>query len=155
MYAIRQSDTDRLVLLKNVSVISLDLHRNRVVFNFMNNIRTVGRWTPDYHYFDYDSVEETIEAFEKLLNTPNIKLSFFISESSENKEIVNKEAITSISLLEDDMRIIFNLNYSITSYNRKSEEVEISKFIFWNYTNNDVMDDDLLEINGELTEIEI
>ena len=157
MYAIGQSDSGRIVLLDNVSVISIDVERNRVVFNFMNNINTVGRWTPDYHYFDYDSVQETIDAFEKLISTPHIKLNFFISESSENKEIVNKKAITTISILEETKRIIFNLNYSITSYDKRtSKSIEISKFIFWNYSNDDVMQDDMLEINEAIAhQIEI
>jgi hypothetical protein len=149
MYAVRQLQSDKIISLENVSVISLDLVRNRVVFNFMNNINTVGRWTPDYHYFDYETIEDAIDAFESLISTPYVKLNFFISENAENKEIVNKNAITTITILEDDLRIIFNLNFSITSYDRKrnNNPVEISKFVFWNYDNVDIFEDDSLEIN--------
>jgi len=156
MFAIKQDTLDKgkIILLENISVISLDIERRRVVFNFMNNINTVGRWTPDYHYFDYDSQEEAKNAFERLINTPKIKLNFFISENPDNKEIVNKKAITTISFLEDELRIVFNLNFNITSYEKKrGKAIEISKFIFWNYQNNDIMEDDILEINEAINEI--
>jgi len=70
---------------------------------------------------------------------------------------VNKKAITTISILEETKRIIFNLNYSITSYDKRtSKSIEISKFIFWNYSNDDVMQDDMLEINEAIAhQIEI
>lgn len=154
MYAIQLTSQDKVVLLENVSVIMLDDKRNRVVFNYMSPINIIGRWTPDYTYEEYDTAEDAVEAFEKLVNHPHIKLNFFVSENPDNKEIVSKKAITTITYPEDKNRIIFNLNYSITSHDtRKNKDVEISKFIFWDYDNEDTMENDILEINETLNHI--
>ena len=148
MQGLRQKDSDKTVLLKNISVISLDSERNRLVFNFMNNIFVFGRWTPDYHYFPYNSTKEAEEAFEAIKQMPFFRLNYFISESSDNVHLVNKNAVTTLSIKEDEWKIIFNLNFSITSY-KENKPIEISKFVFWTYDNEDAFDDDRLEI-GEL-----
>ena len=148
MQALKQFGSDKIVFLKNVSVISLDKERNRIVFNFMNNIYVFGRWTPDYHYFPYQTTEEAEEAFEKIKEMPFFKIHYFISYNKDNVDIVNKDAVTTLSIKEDELKIIFNLNYSITSY-KDNQPIEISKFIFWVYDDEDTFDDDRLEI-GEL-----
>jgi hypothetical protein len=153
MQGLRQKDSDKTVLLKNVSVISLDTERNRLVFNFMNNIFVFGRWTPDYHYFPYNTTEEAIEAFEKIKAMPYFRLNYFISESSENLHIVNKDAVTTLSVKEDEWKIIFNLNFSITSY-KDNKPIEISKFVFWTYNDEDLFDDDRFEISELVPNIE-
>lgn len=148
MRVIQQKDSDKMVFLENISIISLDLPRNRLVFNFMNNIHMFGRWTPDYHYFSYNTEKEAIEAFNTIKNLPHFKINFFISGSDDNLHIVNKMAITTLSVKDEELKIIFNLNFSVTSY-KDNSPVEISKFVFWNYDNEDEFDDDRLEI-GEL-----
>jgi len=148
MKVIKQSGTDKVVFLNNISVISLDTVRNRLVFNFMNNIHMFGRWTPDYHYFSYNSLQEAEEAFEKIKEIPFFKINFFISGLKTNCYIINKEAVTTMSVKDDELKIIFNLNFSVTSY-RDNQPVEISKFVFWNYTDEDEFDDDRLDI-GDL-----
>lgn len=160
MHALRQRGHDKIILLKNVSTISLDISnensRDRIVVNYMNPMHLFGRWTPDYHYFEYDSTQEAIDAYEAILKLPYIVLNFFISENADNKDIVNKNSITSISVNEEDLKIIFNLNYPVTSYREKdSKPVEISKVIFWNYFDDSPFEGDLLEINESLDEIVI
>ncbi len=155
MKALQQEGTDKIVSLENISVISLDSDRQRVVFNFMNAIHIFGRWTPDYHYFQYDTADEATEAFEKIKQFPSFRLNYFISEINSNTSMVNKRAVNTISIKEDEFKIIFNLNYSITSY-ADNKPIEISKFIFWNYENEDELDDDKFVINeniGEIAEI--
>jgi len=152
---LRKAGTDKTILLKNVSVVSLDEERNRIVFNFMNNIFVFGRWTPDYHYAPYGSLLEAKEAFTKIKNMPYFQLNFFISESEDNLHLVNRDSVTSLSVKEDELKVIFNLNFSITSY-KENQPIEISKFIFWNYDNEDVFDDDrfeIIELLGEIEEI--
>ena len=155
MKVLQQEGSDKLISLKNVSVISLDNDRKRLVFNFMNAIHMFGRWTPDYHYFQYNSQEEAQEAFEKIKLIPLFRVSFFISDIDSNLDIVNKEAVNTISIKDEELKIIFNLNYSITSYT-DNKPIEISKFIFWEYENEDDLDDDKFVINeniGETIEI--
>ena len=84
MRALQQNGTEKIVLLENISVMSLDLERKRVVFNFMNSIFVFGRWTPDYHYFQYNTESEAKESFEKIKGMPHFKLNYFISESDNN-----------------------------------------------------------------------
>lgn len=151
MKVIKQKDTDKLVFLKNISVVSLDRPRKRLVFNFMNNIHMFGRWTPDYHYFAYDTLEGAEEAFEEIKTIPYFKINFFISTVNDNLHMVNKEAVTTMSVKDDELKIIFNLNFSVTSY-RDNQPVEISKFVFWNYDEEDAFDDDRFEIGELLTE---
>lgn len=138
MKTLKQKGHSKIIVLENVSTISLDINefkdRTRIVFNFMNPIFLIGRWTPDYHYFEYDTAEEATKAFEKIISFSYIKQNFLISENPENKDIVNKKAITSISLKGEESKIIFNLNYPVTSYREIDKSpVEISKVIFWNY----------------------
>ena len=155
MKVLLQEGSDKLISLKNVSAISLDSERKRLVFNFMNAIHMFGRWTPDYHYFQYDSQQEAQDAFERIKLIPFFRVSFFISEINDNLPIVNKESVNSISIKEDELKIIFNLNYSITSYT-DNKPIEISKFIFWEFNNEDDLDDDKFVINeniGETIEI--
>lgn len=155
MKALQQSDTDKIVLLDNISVISLDEGRKRVVFNFMNSIFVFGRWTPDYHYFQYDTKEQALEAFNKIKSIPHFRLNYFISDDATNLDLINKDSVTTISVKEDEQKIIFNLNYSITSY-KDNKPIEISKFIFWNYEDVDDLFDDRMQINenlGEITQI--
>lgn len=155
MKVIQQLNSDKIVFLSNISIISLDTARCRLVFNFMNNIHMFGRWTPDYHYFSYDTIEEAQEAFETIKSLPEFRLNFFISEIPENLHIVNRDAITTMSIKDDELKIIFNLNFSVTSY-KDNSPVEISKFIFWNYENEDDFDVDRLEIGEQIsTKIEI
>ena len=158
MYALKQEGKEKVILLENVSVISLDPEKSkkneyRVRFNYMSPIRITGRWTPDYHYFEYGTLEEAREAFEKICELAHIKLNFFISENPLNLEIVNKKSITSITYIEHPLRIIFNLNYSITSYDRNNNPIEISKFVFWDYDKVDTLENDKLEINSTLTHL--
>jgi len=152
MKAIRQKDSDKIVFLENVSIVSLDTQRNRIAFNFMNNIHMFGRWTPDYHYFSYDNIEEAKKAFQKMKNIPFFKLNFFISDSDENVHIINKEAITTLSVKEEELKIIFNLNFSVTSY-KDNSPIEISKFVYWNYEEEDMFDTDRLELGELISEI--
>ncbi len=152
MKALQQEGTDKIVSLENISVISLDEDRKRVVFNFMNAIFIFGRWTPDYHYFQYDTEEKAIDAFEKIKTIPSFRLNYFISEVDENTSIVNKKAINTINIKEDELKVIFNLNYSITSYTN-NKPIEIGKFIFWNYVNEDDLDDDKFIINENINDI--
>jgi hypothetical protein len=128
----------------------LDEERKRVVFNFSHPIHMFGKWTPDYHYFTYKRVKEAYEAFEEIKNTPIVKLEFFISCSETNRNIVKKEAITTVAFREEELKIIFNMNYSITSFREIGDEVEISKFIIWNYDNEDDFTTDKLEILEEM-----
>jgi len=154
MKTLQLNGEGKIIFLENVSIITLDEHRNRIVFNFMNNIHLFGRWTPDYHYFSFDTSEEAYEYFERLTKHPYFKINFFISFDKENVNLVNKKAVTTLSIKEEELKIIFNLNYSVTSY-KGNEEVEISKFIFWNYTDEDLFDDDRLEIFMSASNIEI
>lgn len=156
MKALKQKDEDKIVLLENVSTISIDAERKRIVFNFMNPIQLVGRKTPDYHYFVYPTRQMAEEAFMKITMMPYIKLNFLISENPFNTDIVNVKAITSLHMDDEGVKIIFNLNYPITSYREKdSREVEISKVIFWNYQSDTQYEYDKLEISEilDLTEI--
>ena len=155
MKALQQADTDKIVLLDNISVISLDENRKRVVFNFMNSIFVFGRWTPDYHYFQYDTKNEAQTAFDKIKSIPHFRLNYFISDDETNLDLINKNSVTTISVKEDECKIIFNLNYSITSY-KENKTIEISKFIFWNYIDVDDLFDDRMQINenlGDITQI--
>jgi len=129
---VKQEHSDKIIFYKNVSVISLDIERNRIVFNFMNNIFVFGRWTPDYHYFSYNSQEEAINSYQEIRNSEYIQDNFFISEF--NDHLVNKNALTTLSVKDTELKIIFNLNFSITSY-KGNKPVEISKFVFWIYDN--------------------
>lgn len=152
MKAIQQQDTDKIIFLDNISVITLDKDRCRVVFNFMNSIFIFGRWTPDYHYFQYRTEEKAVEAFNKIKSLPHFRINYFISDIESNLDIINKESITSVSIKDNENRIIFNLNFSITSYKDK-QPIEISKFIFWNYTNEDEVYNDRLQVYENLGEI--
>jgi hypothetical protein len=154
MKTLQLNGEGKVIFLNNVSIISLDLPRNRIVFNFMNNIHLFGRWTPDYHYFSFDSSQEALEYYESLKRHPYFRINFFISFDDENTHMVNKSAVTSISVKEEELKIIFNLNYAVTSY-KGNEEVEISKFIFWNYMDEDLFDDDRLEVYMSISNIEI
>lgn len=154
MKALQQEGSDKIVLLDNISVISLDIERERIVFNFMNAIHVFGRWTPDYHYFQYNSVSEALEAFSKIKSLPIIHLQYYISDFENNEDIINKKAINSINIKEEELKIIFNLNYSITSYTG-NKPIEISKFIFWNYDDMDDLDGDKFIIDENLGVIEI
>ena len=152
MQAIQQNDTDKIIFLNNISVISLDKDRCRVVFNFMNSIFIFGRWTPDYHYFQYNTEHKAVEAFNKIKSLPHFRIKYFISDVDTNLDIVNKDAITSVSIKEAEKKIIFNLNFSITSY-KDQQPIEISKFIFWNYDNDDDVLNDRLQVYENLGEI--
>jgi len=150
MKVIQQQNSDKIVFLDNISIISLDVNRCRLVFNFMNNIHMFGRWTPDYHYFSYDTLKEAEEAFDVIKSLPEFRLNFFISECPENLHIINKKAITTMSIKDEELKIIFNLNFSVTSY-KDNSPVEISKFIFWNYEDEDDFDTDRLEIGEQIS----
>ena len=152
MQAIQQQDTDKIIFLNNISVISLDKDRCRVVFNFMNSIFIFGRWTPDYHYFQYKTEAKAIEAFNKIKGLPHFRINYFISDIEENMDIINKQSITSVSIKEKENKIIFNLNFSITSY-KDQQPIEISKFIFWKYENEDDVYNDRLQVYENLGEI--
>ena len=153
MQAIQQNDTDKIIFLNNISVISLDKDRRRVVFNFMNSIFVFGRWTPDYHYFQYKTEKESIDAYNKIKSLPHFRINYFISDIESNLDIINKEAITSVSIKEKENKIIFNLNFSITSY-KDQQPIEISKFIFWKYENEDDVYNDRLQVYENLGKIE-
>ena len=153
MQAIQQQDTDKIIFLDNISVITLDKDRARVVFNFMNSIFIFGRWTPDYHYFQYDNADDALEAFNKIKQLPHFRINYFISDIEENYDIINKQAITSVSIKEKESKIIFNLNFSITSY-KEQQPIEISKFIFWKYENEDDVYNDRLQVYENLGQIE-
>ena len=147
MQALKQANEEKVILLENVSTISLDADRSRIVFNFMNPIQLVGRRTPDYHYFEYPSSKYATEAFDAIVNNPHIKLNFLVSENSDNTDIVNIKAITSMLPDEQNLKIVFNLNYPVTSYReRDNRSVEISKVIFWNYKSESPYEGDILEI---------
>ena len=79
-------------------------------------------------------------------------MNYFISEVDENTSIVNRKAINTINIKEDELKVIFNLNYSITSYTN-NKPIEIGKFIFWNYENEDDLDDDKFIINENINDI--
>ncbi len=153
MKALQQKDSNKIVLLDNISVITLDDSRNRIVFNFMNSIHVFGRWTPDYHYFQYNNDTDAIEAFKKIKGLPYFKLNYFISDADSNIDMINKNAVTTISIKEEEYKIIFNLNYSITSY-KENKAIEISKFIFWIYDDDDDLFNDRLQVSENLGNIE-
>jgi len=151
MQALKQKNEDKIVLLNNVSTISIDADRSRIVFNFMNSIQLVGRKTPDYHYFEYETREEALSSFEEITLMPYVKLNFLISENPDNTDIVNISAITSLIHDDENLKTVFNLNYPVTSYReRDNREVEISKVIFWNYYGETQFEGDKLEIANVL-----
>lgn len=153
MRALQQNGSEKIVFLGNVSIITLDLERNRIVFNFMNNIHMFGRWTPDYHYFTFDTSQEAEEKFKKLKELPFLRINFFISNDPRNINLVNKKAVTTLTEKDEELKIIFNLNFAITSY-RGDDPIEISKFVFWNYDDIDAYDDDRMEIVNLISGIE-
>jgi len=156
MKALKLSSEDKIVLLENVSTISLDRERSRIVFNFMNAIQLVGRKTPDYHYFQYDTESEATTAFETIIEMTYIKMNFLVSENSDNTDIVNVKAITSFIPDDENLKIVFNLNYPVTSYReRDNRQVEISKVIFWNYRTDTPYEGDKLEIDNLLDIFEV
>ena len=129
------SPNEKLIYLKNVSTISIDRNNFKIIYNFVNSINIVGRETPDYSYQKFNSLEEMLEEFEKIKSLDYIKDNFLISEVPENyDEIVNKNFITSISVIEDKRRLVFNLNYSISIIDKKSgKPMKISKFVYFDY----------------------
>jgi hypothetical protein len=136
---------EKLVNLNNVSTISLDCERNKIIYNFTNSINILGRETPDYSYQTFETFEEAENVFFALKELKFVQDNFLISSNINNSyEIVNKNFVTSINLDEKHKRIIFNLNYSVTIIDHKTNKpIKISKFVYYNYNSRQEMKKEL------------
>lgn len=150
MVTVRQIDQDKIVSLGNTSTITFDDDKRKIIFNFVSAIRKFGRLTPDYTYFVYQTTIEYMDAKKALFDIPYVELNFMRSDTSSNKDIVNKNHVTSISYKAEDLRIIFNMNYGISSKGDRLNEEVISRPIFWNYFSDDEFEADEFVIGNSI-----
>lgn len=146
MITLTQTNSEKTVNLGNVSCITLEAEKNKVIFNFMNPINKFGRDTPDYAYFVYNSPEEAINAYTTIKEIAFIKQNFLFSTYAGNKTVVNKNSINTISERETQLNLIFNLNFSVTNENNHN----ISKSVFWTYPDEDSFEADKLLVDAAI-----
>jgi len=144
MITLTQQNSEKTINLGNVSIITLEEQKCKVIFNFMNPINKFGRKTPDYAYLVYNTAEQAKESFEKILQIPLITQGFLVSENPDNLSVVCKEAINTISVREEKELIIFNLNFPVQG----EGNTEISKSVFWSYASTDTFESDKLTIQA-------
>lgn len=120
---------DLILNLQNVSNIVI-LH-NRIVFNmnYMICIKTAygDKYISDYVYWDSD-VKTNLDSLYK---NKYIQDNFIII----NKHLINKNAISTIKFLQNQLRVVFNMNHTVTFKDRNGEKSLTSEFVYIDFTN--------------------
>jgi len=143
-----KSGDSKIVNLNQVSNIGVDTKKLRIIFNLKYSINVFDKFTPDYVYFEYKDYNELKKAYNNLLEL--VRDDFLISKN-ENQRLVSKKCVSSINIIPEQKRIIFNLNYGITHPN-DSEKIT-SDFVFWTFKNDENFQKEVENLNNSLNKI--
>lgn len=124
---------DLVLNLQNVSNIVV-LH-NRIVFNLNYTIcikTSYGdKYISDYVYWDSNTDSNTESNVDSLYKNKYIQDNFIII----NKHLINKNAISTIKFLQSQLRVVFNMNHTVTFKDRNGVKSLTSEFVYIDFTN--------------------
>jgi hypothetical protein len=139
----------KAINLARVSNIIFDPKKLKIIFQFANSINILGKETSDFYELEIPNEEAFEKVSKNLLEHPYIAANFLLPKYiKEDKfyEIVNINHINSITLDEPN-KIIFNLDYAIDIYDKKTNKnKKISKFVYWIYENEEAKQKELQRI---------
>lgn len=115
---------DLIVNLKNVS--NIVILNNRIVFN-MNYTICIKTDYHDKFISDYIYWDSNVEINREFLYKNKYIRDNFIKI---NKNLINKNEISSIKFLESQTRIIFNMSHPVTFKDRNGNKSLTSEFVY-------------------------
>jgi hypothetical protein len=137
---------DRLVNLKNVSFVFLDslYHSDgikyRVVFNLNYSIKLDNKeLISDYIYWSFETQEEAINELERIKNS-----GYFIIGPEDSLKLINLDSVSSVKFDDKNIRVIWNLNNSISrmitdKWNKhQKKEIITADFVYWDFKSQDI-----------------
>jgi len=98
-----------IVNLDNVSNVFIDRKNNKVIFNMNYSDKLGEKMTADYEYWNYENLEEIVSVLDNTLEKAG-----FITPNSVYNRYVNSNCISSIKVDERNLKIIYNLNSTVT-----------------------------------------
>jgi len=98
-----------IVNLDNVSNVFIDRKNNKVIFNMNYSVKLGEKMTADYEYWNYENLEEIVSVLDNTLEKAG-----FITPNSVYNRYVNSNCISSIKVDERNLKIIYNLNSTVT-----------------------------------------
>lgn len=146
---------DKIVNTDNVSNILVD--DSKFIFNMNYSVslnENKDKLIPDYVYFNCNK-EDYAKIAKQISSLGWISSEYGCTGKSgfwkPNKRIINPKSISFIKLEEWKLRIIFNLNTSISFY--KNDYEKTSDFIFYDYDHIDDYEEDLQKITKLIGEV--
>jgi len=134
--------TNKVVNLNNVSNICVDMDKSlannisgKVIFNMNYSVKVFGeKFTPDYVYWEFKSLQELAEIDQLLLKTiANKEYNlFWIAPLESGQKYVNMNCVSSVNIDYNKNRVIFNLNYNIS--HPKNHSQLTSDFVFMDFS---------------------
>ena len=117
--------SDKVVNLKNVS--NINIVGSRIIFNMNYNIN-IGhnKFISDYVY--WEGTQDDLNARLKILNCNDYFVSNFIEKV--NNGYVNINEISSMKLLENKYRVIFNLSHPVSFKDHNGVQRLTSEFVY-------------------------
>lgn len=117
--------SDKVVNLKNVS--NINIVGSRIIFNMNYNINIgQNKFISDYVY--WEGTQDDLKARLKILNCNHYFVSNFIEKV--NNGYVNINEISSMKLLENTHRVIFNLSHPVSFKDHNGVQRLTSEFVY-------------------------
>lgn len=126
-------EQERIVNLKNVSFVVKEMSKLRIIFNLTYSIKLEGKnLISDYIYWSYNSVEDLENDYNRIVNS-----GYFLEGPEEDLKLINIDKVSSLKFDERNLRVIWNLNNSIThqikSPTGESKEIITADFVYWDF----------------------
>ena len=102
-------ENNPIVNLQNVSNIFVDRKNNKVIFNMNYSVKLREKVTADYEYWNYSDLQTLLEYLD-----PILEQNGFILPNNIYNRYVNSNCISSIKVDDRKMKVIYNLNCTVT-----------------------------------------
>ena len=132
-----------IVNLSNVSNVFIDRKNNKVIFNMNYSVKLSDVTTSDYEYWHFNNIDDIYKELNERL-----EISGFIVPNNIYNRYVNPNCVSSIKIDENSLKVIFNLNSTVThpedarkismgDRNIIPKQRMTSDFVFIKFNNND------------------
>jgi hypothetical protein len=102
-------ENNNIVNLENVSNVFIDRKNGKVIFNMNYTVKLYDTMTADYEYWYFDNLEEIVSLLDDSLSRAG-----FITPNNIYNRYVNPKCISSIKIDDRNMKVIYNLNTTVT-----------------------------------------
>jgi len=147
-------NNEPIINLDNVSNVFIDRKNNKIIFNMNYAVKLNGNLSADYQYWHYkdDEFDKLLISLEKVLIYHN-----FIVPNSIYNRYVNTKCISSIKIDYNNLKVIFNLNATVSHPEDVRNKVKFEKqrftsdFVFIKFRNEDEFYDYIEQFENDIT----